>query len=121
MSDTLILVAFLGIEAAVSVGGGVALARLKPEWRRRGVLVPALALPATPALLCAFVIGKALVAEVFWPNTCGVDACGMAMMVGLIGLFATLGIAVFGLLLSFIARRFAVQRRVNDIEVKTFE
>jgi len=31
MSDTLILVAFLGIEAAVSVGGGVALARLKPE------------------------------------------------------------------------------------------
>lgn len=96
---------------AVCVGSAVlafVLARKRPGWRKRGVLIPAL-VPTGPIMApCAYLVAHAAAADFFWPETCGVDACGMAMVFGVIGLFFAFLLFAFGAAIAFFVRRRAL-------------
>lgn len=52
---------------------------------------------------------NALRATVFEPNTCGVDACGMAMMFGSIAIAVSVLLFFVSLAVAVLVRRFVIE------------
>jgi len=105
MNELLVL---LLLCAAVSALVALLAGYLRPRWSLRSIaaLVGAI-IPVPLALLCLWVIVGALMSS---RESCGVDACGMAVMFGTIGLFwALLGFAL-GYAVAWSVLRFVVRR-----------
>jgi hypothetical protein len=93
MSDLAFVVTFLVLSCGSSALLAFFLPARRPSWSRLKVaLISALPFPGLVALLCLFVFGNALRATLFAPDSCGVDACGMAMGFSLVGLAAVAGV-----------------------------
>lgn len=80
------------------------LAQIRPKWRRRGVVLPALPIAGPFLVVGAFVVANAQFAMAVRPETCGVDACGMANMTGMIVLGLSALVFVCALIIATIFR-----------------
>jgi hypothetical protein len=103
MSDQTFLILFLSLAGTCAASLAWYLATKGQEWRRRKiVIVAALPIPGLIGLACLWVFGNALFATATRPETCGVDACGMAMMFSLMGLASALGVFAFASVVAWI-------------------
>jgi amino acid transporter len=81
MSDGRFILAFVVLTCLCAAGLSVLLNKRRSTWSRRKILlVAAMPLPGIVGLLCFWVFAKAWVALLFFEESCGVDACGMAIM-----------------------------------------
>lgn len=89
MSDQTFLLAFSAVTCLSAVALALLLGWLREGWSKRKIaLLSALPVPGILALLLVWVIGRAYFAGIVDPESCGVDACGMAIGFSMIGLFA---------------------------------
>jgi hypothetical protein len=96
MSDQADLIYFSCAAIVCGGGGAVLLRRFRPSWKKRKqVFVAGLPVPLLVAVPSCFVFVKGFVGTALGSPSCGVDACGMEMMFGSIGVFAA--VFLFGL------------------------
>ncbi len=109
MSDTAFLLMASTFSCVAAMLLTLLLATRRATWRRRKIiLLAALPIPGVIALLCLWVFGKALVTALFVPQSCGVDACGMAMMfssIGLVWTFIVYAVSIVAALLAYAVRQ----------------
>jgi hypothetical protein len=80
--------------AAVAAGMAALLLRLRPNWpTRRTVVVAAAPVPISMTAICIVVFLNAATAS---RESCGVDACGMAMMFAMVGVGYAMAAFVLG-------------------------
>ena len=109
MGDLTILL--LASACALVLAGILArwLARIRPKWRRRGVMLPAFPIAGPFLVLGAFVTANAQFGMMFKPETCGVDACGMANMAGIVVFGWSALVFVCALIIAAIVRNRTLQ------------
>lgn len=108
ISDQALLILFLSLAGACAAVLAWSLATKRQDWRRGKIVVlAALPIPGLIGLTGLWVFGKALIVSIMRPETCGVDACSMAMMFSLMGLASALGVFVFALGIAWlVCKRF---------------
>jgi predicted permease len=108
VSDYEFFLALVCASSVLTFGAAFGLAKFRSRWSARKVaLISALPLPGLLMACMAFVIAHAQYTGFINPQECGVDACGMAMMFGFIGLAAGMAAYVIALLPAFLGVRLA--------------
>lgn len=108
MTDSEFFLALVCVSCVVTLGFACLLAGWRGQWSDRKVrLIAAFPIPGLLMGLTAFMAGHALVTSIFDPEACGVDACGMGMMVGTMGFGAGLAAYIIALLPAWMGVRLA--------------
>lgn len=105
MTDLILLLLFPSVVAVV-LGGLIT--SVSPAWSlRRTILTAALPLPIFMALMCTWVfIGAAIASK----ESCGIDACGMAMMFSVVGFGYALAAFTIGAVAVGLIKRASLRR-----------
>jgi amino acid transporter len=108
MTDQSALFILMVMAIVVTAFASLIIRRRYSHWsKRRSLLVSSLPISLAVAILGCFVVLNSLRATVFEPETCGVDACGMAMMFGSIVIVVSVVLFFASLAVATLVRRFA--------------
>ncbi len=110
MTDQFAFITLTALSAVVTAFVSLIIQRRNSHWtKRRSLIVSSLPISLPVAILGCFVVLNALRATIFEPNTCGVDACGMAMMFGSIAIAVSVLLFFVSLAVAVLVRRFVIE------------